>query len=316
MSWRGVVVGGGRVEGGGGGGRSGHGERQRCPSLYAPLRPQRKSDVLGAPHGSPDCLLQSAGGGAASSLPPTPPLPTLLLSPIRRIQAMRVGNCCGGGGGGAGSILRVRLCNCCNGRGGDADAAATAEAAGPGRTRRQLPPHRLHLPDCDDAAAPVQAARHGRIAMISQESPLVIENLSLNCPCMFELFGPSAEARDCGPGVGQGPWHGVQRPAGHRFCMAIVAPAVTHALRRRRLTRPVGICEEPVEAPQLRAARRAHCRAGARFGAAGADAVRRGRKDQLHRCLLQVRVDWPSLSLWVTVSVIGRSSWLPPPPPL
>ena len=168
----------------------------------------------------------------------------------------------------------------------------------------------------DDAAAPVQAARHGRIAMISQESPLVIENLSLNCPCMFELFGPSAEARDCGPGVGQGPWHGVQRPAGHRFCMAIVAPAVTHALRRRRLTRPVGICEEPVEAPQLRAARRAHCRAGARFGAAGADAVRRGRKDQLHRCLLQVRVDWPSLSLWVTVSVIGRSSWLPPPPPL
>ena len=142
-------------------------------------------------------LLQSAGGGAASSLPPTPPLPTLLLSQIRQIQAMRVGNCCGGGG--SSSILRVRLCNCCNGRGGDADAAATAEAAGPGRTRRQRPPHRLHLPDCDDAAAPVQAARSGRIAMISQESPLVIENLSLNCHAFLSSSVPPLRRGTVGP---------------------------------------------------------------------------------------------------------------------
>jgi hypothetical protein len=95
----------------------------------APLcTPQRNSDVLGAPHGSPDCLLQSAGGGAASLLPlmPPPALLTLLLSQIGQIQALLVGNCgCGNGGGGGGgggggsSILRVRLCKCGDGRGGD-----------------------------------------------------------------------------------------------------------------------------------------------------------------------------------------------------
>ena len=179
-------------------GEGGGGVRDMERGNAAPLcTPQRNSDVLGAPHGSPDCLLQSAGGGAAlpPSLPPTPPLPALLLSQIWRIQAMRVGNCCGGGGAGAGSILRVRLCNCCNGRGGDADAAATAEAAGPGWTRWQRP---LHLPDCDDAAAPVQAA-HGRIPMIGQESPLVIENLSLNCPALLTSSVPPLRRGTVGP---------------------------------------------------------------------------------------------------------------------
>ena len=91
----------------------------------APLcTPQRNSDVLGPPHDSPDCLLQSAGGGAASLLPLMPPLPTLLLSQIGQIQALLVGNCGGGsggggGGGGGGSILRARLCKCGDGRGGD-----------------------------------------------------------------------------------------------------------------------------------------------------------------------------------------------------
>ena len=89
---------------------------------------------------------------------------------------------------------------------------------------------------------------------------------------------------------------------------ATLAPAVRHALRRRRLTRPVSICEEPVEVLPLCAARRALRRAGAQCGGARAGA---GRED-LSSCLLRVQGDWPSRSLRVSVSVTGRSSWQHP----
>ena len=90
MSWRGVVV------GGGGGGAFGTWREATLPLFVRPSetvmswvrRTVHKiacCRVREAECGRRRGLLQSAGGGAASSLPPTPPLPTLLLSQIRRI---------------------------------------------------------------------------------------------------------------------------------------------------------------------------------------------------------------------------------------
>ena len=144
-----------------GGGLGGGGKDMERGNTAPLCTRKRNSDVLGAPHGSPDCLLQSAGGGAASLLPlmPPPALPTLLLSQIGQIQALLVGNCdCGNGGGGGAAAASYES--------GFANAAtaeaATAEVAG--RTRGRRPPYGQALSDCDDAAALVQVEGLPRLA--------------------------------------------------------------------------------------------------------------------------------------------------------